>query len=718
MAKREKTFSDVWYRVADLKLAIRPTVEIRKHHFRGQLWYVLQDPLSNRYYRLRPNVYRFVARLNPRQTVEEVWKTSLEVEPETAPGQEEVVRMLTQLHGADLLYYSTPTRAAAFFDRHEKRTQKVRQAKIKGFLFFLLPLINPDPFIKALLPYVRFLFSPFGALLWFGTMLYGGTLAAQNWQALAGDTEGVLAPDNLALLYGGFFLVKVLHELGHGVICRHFGGSVNTMGVMFLIFTPMPYVDATSSWKMRNRWQRVMVGSGGMLVEFFIGALAMVVWSQTEPGLLHSLAYNILFVTTVSTLLLNANPLMRLDGYYILSDLLDIPNLYSRARKELTYLGERFVLGNGRADSMARSTAEAFWLPLYGIGSALYRLVLFSGIALFVADAYLVLGVLIAFMVLTTSILIPWIKFIYFLFFSPRLVRTRLQALAVVGALTLVVGAGGASWPVADHVRLPGVVEAAHYVKVVNDAPGRLDKLLVEPNQTVTAHSALVSLSNPEFDLELQEVEAEYGQLQAMAQKAAHYDVEDLSTIRQRQQTLKAQILILEQSRAALAVEAKQAGIWVAPQVGRQLGSWLPRGSELGTIINPEQYHFSAVVSQAQAAAIFEHAITHAQIRISGQEHIALTAVPQPLIPYQHRYLPSPALGWFGGGDLPVRMDEAGNPVAMEDFFLLKATLDLPDHFVVHHGQLGHLRLELPPSPLFAQIKDRFLRFVQGRFQI
>ncbi|MBF0453229.1 MAG: hypothetical protein HQL72_00255 [Magnetococcales bacterium] len=718
MSQKEKTFSDVWYRVADLKMAIRPTVRIRKHTFRGQVWYVLRDPLSNRYYRLRPHTYRFITRLSPKRAVEEVWLESLKREPETAPGQEEVVRLLTQLHGADLLYFTTPTRTGSFFERHETRTRKEMQARVKGFLFFTMPLFNPDGLIKGLLPYVRFFFTPFGVVLWLVTILYAGSIAVTNWDVLAGDSEGVLSPDNLALLYVGFFLVKVFHELGHGLICRHFGGSVNTMGIMFLIFTPMPYIDATSSWGFRSRWKRVLVGGGGMMVEFFLGAMALFVWDKTDPGLVHSLAYNIMFVSTVSTLLLNANPLMRLDGYYILSDLLDIPNLYSRSKKELNYLAERYLLGNRQGESGAHSSAEAIWLPLYGIGSGLYRMLLFSGIALFVADEYLVLGVLIALSVLVSWLLVPLVKFFHFLLFHPRLSRNRMRAMGFVSVLLAGGAFGLVLMPVEDHIRLPGMAEAVHYHQVVNDAPGRLHRLLVAPNQKVTADTPLVELVNPEFAQEILQIEAEYEQLESTAQKAAYHGVEDLETIRKRQQTLQQQIDILQQSMRSLKVRAKQKGIWVAPHLGGEVGSWLPRGAELGTIIDPATYRFAAIVSQAQAAALFGQPVLQAEVRLTGQEGVVLKASTNQLIPYRHRHLPSPALGWFGGGDIPVRMDTTGAAVALEDFFLFTVNLQLPDDFVLFHGQLGYLRLTLPSRPLLAQLRDRYLQFVQGRFKI
>jgi len=155
-------------------------------------------------------------------------------------------------------------------------------------------------------------------------------VAIDHAPGLKEQGQSVLAPDNLVLLYVGLILAKAVHEFGHAMACRRFGGEVHVMGIMFMVFTPMPYVDVTSAWAFRSRWQRILVGGAGMLTELFLAALATFIWANTGAGTLHSLTYNMMFVASVSTVLFNANPLMRFDGYYILADLLDIPNLYTQ----------------------------------------------------------------------------------------------------------------------------------------------------------------------------------------------------------------------------------------------------------------------------------------------------------------------------------------------------------------------------------------------------
>ena len=367
MAKAGKTFSESWHRVADLKIGLRPTVEVRKQLFRGELWYVLQDPFNNQFFRLRPEAHDFVIRLGLDRTVEQVWLACLDRNPDEAPGQEDVIQLLTQLYFANLLYFEVPGDSAKLFERYKKRRQREIRSKLLSIMFVRIPLFDPDYLLKKLMPVFKYIISPLGAIVWLLVVGAAVKMIFDHFDRVSDQVQGILAPDNLFLLYVGLVIIKSLHEFGHALVCRRFGGEVHTMGVMLLVFTPLPYMDATSSWSFRSRWQRALVGGAGMITEIFMAALATFVWANTGPGTLHSLAYNMMFIASVSTVLFNANPLLRFDGYYILSDLLDIPNLHTRAKGHLRHLVERHVFGYKDSHSPAESVKEAWWLGVFGV---------------------------------------------------------------------------------------------------------------------------------------------------------------------------------------------------------------------------------------------------------------------------------------------------------------------------------------------------------------
>ncbi|MFC1828479.1 hypothetical protein ACFL0O_02580 [Thermodesulfobacteriota bacterium] len=412
MSQSSRTFSESWHRIDGLRVSLRPTVKVHKQLFRGEMWYVLNDPFGNQFFRLRPEAHDFVVRLQPDRTVGEVWEECLDRHPDDAPGQEDVMQLLTQLHFANLLYFETPADSAKLFERYRKRKQREIQSKLLSIMFIRMPLFDPEYLLRRLLPVIKYIISPLGAVIWLLVVVAAGKVVVDHFEMLTDQAQGILAPDNLLLLYAGLVVIKTLHEFGHAAVCKRFGGEVHTMGVMLLVFTPLPYMDATSSWSFRSRWHRALVGGAGMIVEIFVAALAVFLWARTGPGTLHSLAYNIMFIASVSTVLFNGNPLLRFDGYYILSDILDIPNLSTRSMMHLRHLVERYIFGYKESYSPSQSLKESFWLSIFGVLSGIYRFVVFAGIILFVADKFLLAGLIMALVCVISWGIVPLFRFV------------------------------------------------------------------------------------------------------------------------------------------------------------------------------------------------------------------------------------------------------------------------------------------------------------------
>ena len=215
-----------------------------------------------------------------------------------------------------------------------------------------------------------------GLIVWLLVVGMGGYLVLSNSTELFAQSQGLLAPSNLIYLYLCLFFLKIFHELGHAAMTKRFGGEVHVMGVMFLVFTPLPYMDASSSWAFRNKWHRVLVGAAGMIVELFFASVAAWFWVYSGDEVVRSLAFNIMMIGSISSLFFNGNPLTRLDSYYILSDWLEIPNLAERAKRQWFYGIERFCYGVKDIFPPSHSFMEGFWLLLYGLMSFLYRILI------------------------------------------------------------------------------------------------------------------------------------------------------------------------------------------------------------------------------------------------------------------------------------------------------------------------------------------------------
>ena len=718
MVKPARTFSESWHRVAGLRVSLIPTVRMRKQMFRGETWYVVYDPFNNQFFRLRPEAQDFVSHLRADRSVEEIWEECLERHPDSAPGQEDVIQLLTQLYMANLLYFEMPADSEKLFERYNKRRQREIRSKFLSIMFFRAPLLDPQNLLKRLKQLTRYLVSPAGAILWLIVVVTAGKLVIDRFDVVTEQAQGILAPDNLVLLYLGLVVLKTLHEFGHALVCSRFGGEVHTMGVMLLVFTPLPYMDATSSWSFRSRWKRALVGGAGMIVEIFVAALAVFVWARTGPGVLHSLAYNMMFIASISTLLFNGNPLLRFDGYYILSDLVDIPNLSSRSLKHLRHLVERYLFGYKESYSPTQSLKEATWLTIFGVLSGIYRVVVFTGIILFVADKFLLLGLLMALMCVVSWGIVPIFRLVSYLTSSPRLSRTRLRATAVCIGLLAAVLSFLALWPLPNRFRAPGVLEAVEHIRVVNDASGYVQELYALSGTEVREATALMRLSDKELELEIEATRAQHDETLALQMLARSQSTADLKPIRKRLETIEARMNDLREQQEALVVRARGPGVWVSPRSEEMTGSWIARGSTIGEIVSDNGFRFSAVVPQDEASNLFVDQIEVAEVRLHGQGGINLEVQDYQIIPFQHETLPSAALGWFGGGEIAVSATDETGLQAAEPFFQIYADITLVPEVSFVHGRSGKLRFSMHPRPLLMQWGRKLRQLLHKRYQI
>ena len=712
------TFSESWYRIADRHASLRPHLTVRRQVFRGERWYVIQDPINNQFFRLRPAAYDFLARLRLDRTIEEVWQECVERKPDEAPGQEDVIRLLAQLYQANLLHSDMAADSQALFERYRQRREREIQSRFLSIMFARIPLIDPDNFLKRCMPVAKWILSPWGAVLWLLVVGAGIKVAIDHADALGKASNQVLAPDNLVLLYLGFAIIKTIHEFGHAFMCRRFGGEVHTMGIMFMIFTPIPYVDATSAWAFRSRLQRMLVGAGGMIPEVFVAALMTFVWANTGEGTLHNLAYNMMFVASVSTVVFNANPLMRFDGYYILSDLLGIPNLNMRSYQMLGYLAERYLFGRQKAESPAHNLREAWWLAVFGVAASIYRTVVFAIMLFFMFGRYLILGVIMATVCGIAWLLVPLTKFVQYLANSPRLERQRPRAVAVtlVGLALLVVLLDVIPFP--SRFRAPGILEAAEHTIVANESPGYIQTVLATPGSPVTRGQPLIKLFDPELEFQLTAARAQLAEAQAMELRALREQTADLQPIRSRLESLTRQLARLEEQERQLTVLAAHDGKWIAPDLDRVTGAWLARGTPMGHLVNDREFHFQAVVSQRDASRLFANQVRSASVRLQGQAGEELVVVSQKIIPAEHTALPSAALGWAGGGEVAVELNDPSGVRATEPFFELRATVQPKPGVAIVTGRSGKIRFDLPPEPLLRQWVRQFLQLVQKHYGI
>lgn len=716
-AQQERAFfHESWYRIAGERLSLRSSVRARRQLFRGERWYVLHEPFGDQFFRLRPPAYEFVSRLDCGRTVDEVWRDTIDRDPENAPGQEEVIQLLSQLYYANLLHYDLPPDSEKLFERYKERRQATRRATLRTIMFFRVPLFDPNATLKRLEPVIKLIASPLGAIVWIATVVAAVAVVANHFGQLRIQTQGILSLSNLPLLYLSLIIIKALHELGHASAVRRFGGSVHTMGIMFLIFNPLPYTDTTASWSFRSKWHRVLVGLAGMVTEVFVAALAVFVWAGTGTGPPHALAYNMMIVASVSTVVFNLNPLMRFDGYYILSDVLDIPNLNARASRHLRHLIERYAFGFKRSESPASSRSEAAWLTLFGIASGLYRLAVFSTILLIIADRFLLLGIVVAAVCAIAWVLTPLLRLVNYLATSPRLERTRLRAAGVCLLFAALLVGLLAVLPLPSAFKAPGVLEASRLEIVANDVAGRVVSIEVTPGTRVNKGDVLVHLANPELTFQAEEVQAHLNEAEVLEARAINGNPADLQAIESTAASIRKQLERIRREQADLLVKAAERGIWVAPDVHELSGSWIQRGTQLGKVVDDSSFYFASVISEENASSIFSGSIRRSEVRLAGDPGCSLPVNAMTRIPVERTQLPSAALGFQGGGSLATSPTSA--EVASLPFYELRLLISGCPKSPQLQGMSGQVRFQLAPEPILIQAYRKVRQLIQARYQI
>ncbi len=718
-----RTYSDTWHRVAGVRACLRSSVRAHRQTFRGEEWVVLRDSLGSEFFRVTADAYAFLSRLNAQRSIDQVWGDLMTSDPETALTQEEVVQLLGQLQLSNLLQFDRGAAAASLFERHSQRRGREIKAMLLGFLSIKIPLIDPDRGLQRALPFIRWALGPVGLTLYALLLVLGLKALLDHSDHLFDQSAGLLAPANLGLLYIGLVIAKLVHEFGHAAVCKRYGGEVHKMGVMLLIFAPLPYMDATASWGFRSRFERLLVGASGVLSELAVAAVAALVWANTAPGVVNALAYNVIFVASVSTLLFNLNPLLRFDGYHMLVDFLDVPNLFQRSRDQLKYLGEYWVLGLKNAQPSARTRNEALLLPLYGVISLGYWVVLMSTIILFIAEQYLDLGLALAWFLFFSMVVLPLFKFLKYLLSNPRLQHQRARAVFTALGLCVVSLALLAGVPVPDRVRVKGVIQATESRELYSPSGGALVALLARPGSWVEPGQALVSLENPELALEIELAEQQQEQLMAQELQAISSALANLAPLQRQREAIQQKLSELLRQYQALTVIAPIAGVWSASELEASRGQWLARGASLGTIVDGRNWRFVAVLPQV-ATHLFQAGWSQTEIRVTGQQEFNLVATRTEVMPFEQGQLPSPALGMAGGGEIAVQSSDPQGLAAAEPFFRVHADLPpMSDHsepgaLRLLHGRVGTMRISLPNSPLLIQWERGLRQFFQRKFRV
>ncbi|WP_062059715.1 efflux RND transporter periplasmic adaptor subunit [Cellvibrio sp. OA-2007] len=696
----------IWQRLESLRPALPRHIHIQRRDYNNERWYILQDKSNGRFHRLTPSAWRLISAMNGRNSLAQVLASAAQAEfyhsADEIPTRDDLIHLLQYLHVADLLVCDLPPNTQELFARREQKKQQRWLRLLMNPLTWNIPLGNPDRLLDKLMPLARLLASRTMGIVWLLVVGYALLQVGVHWTQLTqGHLDRMLSPANLFLLWLTYPCFKVLHELGHGLFTKVWGGQVNDCGVVFVVGTPLPYVDASAATGFQSKRQRLMVGAAGMAVELFLAALALLLWLQLPSGFLRDFLYNIIIIGGVSTLFFNGNPLMRFDGYHLLTDACDLPNLATRANQQFSYLLRRYAYGVSGIFSPAVNIREAVLLTSYSVAAFAYRVFMLFFIILLVANYFPTLGLVIGCWLLFFQLFWPALKALNYVARDKQLASTRARALGVTAAGVVLVTLLLVAVPMPMSTTAEAVLWLPDEARVKVESSGEVVQVLVADGERVGQGQELVRLDNPLLIANLATEQAHLREYEARYQQAWVSDRAQAQLFEQDINAIKAEIELLQSRVVNLVVRSPAEGVFRINRQHHLPGSFLRQGDEFALIEKPDRVRVRAALLQDEVGLV-RQATQGVRVKFASDPLRNIEADLMQEVPIATQELPSQILGALGGGRLAVDATNPSGTRVKEKVFLLDLTLH---DFVQsgHYGERAYVRFQHPAEPMAVQ---------------
>jgi putative peptide zinc metalloprotease protein len=699
-----------------LYIRVRSDLVVTRQTHQDQLYYVIKDPVSLRYFRVKEEEHAIFLLLDGRRNLADVLALTNQRYPHLALTAEDLLNFVGQLRNVNFLENVVPQQGAFLYERAQlKRRMRSLWRQVVGIFYIKLSFCDPDRAFSRVLPYVRFLWSR-----WFLALVGLGFVSAvwivvTHWNEMEFSLSALISPSSLFFFWIAFVVTKVAHELSHGLTCKHFGGEVHDMGCLILVLTPCLYCDISDAWTFESRWRKFATSFAGLFTELTLASWAAIIWWLTAPGLLNSLAYRVMFLSSISAVLINGNPLMRWDGYYILMDLLGMPNLRANSFLYLNQFLRRYVLG----------------MPVPGaeLSTRTRQIQLFYGLAATIWLVFVLAGICIAFLIKLPALGI-WVTLttVYGGFRSARRFfsyvgqnrrdipllhwpRVLIPVVVGVASIYLVCVLSLETWVEAPCVILPEERAVVHA-----EVPGYLEEVLVSEGEEVTPGQPLLRMVNPQ--LQLQERAEETAIKVLDFQIAQALGTEHLALMGVLNETRAARLARLRELTTqvdSLTVHSPIAGSVLTPKLDWLRGSSVTAGRSLCEVGQLKQMLVRLVVDERDLGGLAAGA--EARVRLRAFPRETFTGAVRELSPCSLHEVPDLALSSQAGGDVPTYTDARARRVPTVPCFEL--TIELPNaDGRLRPGMTGSAKVHGPSRTLLSRLLVRIEKGLKTTFHL
>lgn len=685
---------------------LRRDLEISRHVFRGAASYVVRDPVTGQSHCFGVADYRILVSLDSSQPLGRVFE-SLVKNGELLESQENgFYDFILFLHRSGFLNLPIAD-GRALYRRFKARRSARQRSRIFSFIYLDIPFWNPDVFLGQTVRFVKPLFSRRFFLAWLLLVSGAISVGVTRRHELADPLSGLLAAQNLVVMWFTLVGLKMIHELGHAYACKHYGLHVPTLGVYLVAGIPCAYVDASASWSLPERRKRIVIGLAGMYFETVISATAMFIWAITPPGLLNAIAFNAIFLASTATILFNLNPLMRYDGYFVLSDLCEIPNLGQRANEYVAATLKKWLLGLSIREPIKERRLRLILLS-YGLAAPCYRVIVLIAITTVLASRFFLVGLVLGALYLGYMLARLLRQLTDYLWRSAETAPVRRRAVALSVAAIVGIPSLAAIIPVRVAVQTPGVVFAGEQSVARAETAGFVTAVSAQGGQTISGGERLVELSND--TVAEQRLEAEARLLAAEVRRDAYRFNEPAKAIEEQRRATayEEEVQRRTQQAAALDVRAPAGGHVVSCLLPTDVGRYIPAGGEIAMIVSGAA-EVRALLSEDDILATRPQVGQVVECRTSGETGRTITGTVERVSAAGDRRIQLPTLTHVAGGGIAVSPE---NGEAMQPYFLLVIRLATKDALALRHGMTATVRLPARHEPIAMHLYRRVSRFI------
>lgn len=564
----------------------------------GSKRWVLRDPINNRFFKIGNDEVKILSCIKGTsldlRELESVLQT-VAASSGLSITLERLQQFMLFLKQNNLLTAYGPESKDQLLKLRSVQRPGVFKSALRSYLFLRVNLLKPNRLLDLMLPWVSWLFRPLVWWLILVNTIVGVYLTSRQWDYFLSSFVDYFSLNGVLATGIALILVKILHELGHALVTRHYGCSVNSMGVALLIFWPVLFTDTTDAWRLKSRRQRVMIGSAGVMTELAIASIALTMWNFVPEGILKSVLFILATTTWILTLVINLNPLMRFDGYFVLADLLGVDNLHSRCFGVARWKLREWMFGFGH------TPPERPRRSLIGLAFAvwIYRFLLYLGIALIIYNYFFkILGMILITIQIYSSLVVPVMKELGFWWKNRRQARMFPNVTITAGLLLLV-----CCWfllPSRMTLSMPAYLRAANSITLYSQEAGRLVSMIENDGSLVDEGDVLVEFDLVDLRHEMQQAERDISLLQMQ-----------LADLGVSSSSASPRGAVLARLRSALEKRANLGskmdhGRMIAPFSGlvKNLAAdldeqqWVGAGTQLLTLLRPDSAEVVAYISE------------------------------------------------------------------------------------------------------------------------